>query len=202
MQAFDKLLDIIITLRSDKGCPWDRKQTLKSLITPLLEEYFELGDAIQNDDPQEIREEIGDVFFMILLIAYVAEQQGIASLTEILDDASNKLIYRHPHVFGDMPVQTEEQVIKNWEMLKQQEKSYRTSIFDGIPKSLPASLRFEKIKRKISQQSHDLKQFKTYENSVQSQLKNLLIDLSIEGYNINDLIHQTVEEIIQQYDNP
>lgn len=202
MQAFDKLLDIIITLRSDKGCPWDRKQTLKSLITPLLEEYFELGDAVQNNDPQEIREEIGDVFFMILLIAYVAEQQGIASLTEILDDASNKLVYRHPHVFGDMPLQTEEQVIKNWEMLKQQEKSYRTSIFDGIPKSLPASLRFEKIKRKISQQSRDLKQFKTYENNVQSQLKNLLIDLSMEGYNINDLIHQAVEEIIQQYDNP
>lgn len=202
MQAFDKLLDIIITLRSDNGCPWDRKQTLKSLITPLLEEYFELGDAIQNNDPQEIREEIGDVFFMILLIAYVAEQQGIASLTEILDDASNKLVYRHPHVFGGMSLQTEEQVVKNWEILKQQEKSHRTSIFDGIPKSLPASLRFEKIKHKISQQSHDLKQFKTHESNVQSQLKNLLIDLSIEGYNINELMHQIVEEIIQQYNNP
>ncbi|SFB75145.1 tetrapyrrole methylase family protein / MazG family protein [Brevinema andersonii] len=201
MQAFNKLLDIIITLRSEKGCPWDRKQTLKSLMIPLLEEYFELGDAVQNEDSQEIREEIGDVFFMILLIGYIAEQQGIASLTEIMDDASNKLIYRHPHVFADMTLQTEEQVIKNWEMLKQQEKSHRTSIFDGIPKSLPASLRFEKIKRKISQQSHDLKQFKTDENNVQSQLKNLLIDLSMEGYNINELIHQVVEDIIQQYNN-
>ncbi len=143
-EAFRELLDIIEALRHpETGCPWDRVQTHESLKTYMIEEAYELLDAIDNF-PGKIREELGDVLLQVLLHSRIAEEDKRFSITEVMRVLSQKLVARHPHVFGDAVAKTPEQVVQNWQQIKRSEGESR-SVMDGIPKTLPALMRASKM---------------------------------------------------------
>jgi tetrapyrrole methylase family protein/MazG family protein len=147
MEAFDRLVTIMETLRAPGGCPWDAEQTHGSLVKNLIEEAYELADAIYEDDAGEIMEELGDVLLQVVFHGTIAKEQGRFSVPDVIDHLCEKLIYRHPHVFGEAEVRGSEDVIRNWERLKRREsgKKKRTSVFAGIPSSIPALLYALKI---------------------------------------------------------
>lgn len=197
MKSFDKLLDIIITLRSENGCPWDKIQTLESLDKLFLEECYELSDGIHHGDKNDIQEELGDAFFMLLMMGYIAQQDGYTSLEQIFDDASTKLINRHPHVFGNRTVSSADEVISNWEIQKKLEKSDRDSIFDGIPISLPDLMRFDKLIRKLKNNSQDITAYFSPQQDSKSQLQNLLIQFALDNEDIIKMIKDINKDIEQ-----
>jgi XTP/dITP diphosphohydrolase len=134
------LTAIMARLRSDDGCPWDREQTHRSLLVHLLEEAHEVIDAIEGSDPEaDLREELGDLLLQVAFHARLAEQEGGFDLADVADGIVAKLVYRHPHVFGDVRVSGAGEVLRNWDTIKRTEKR-RASPFDGIPASLPALL--------------------------------------------------------------
>lgn len=149
MKNFDQLLEISKQLLGPQGCPWDREQTLYTLQPYLLEETHELIEAIDKHDGPHIAEELGDVFYALIFIGQLAEQQGLFSLSEALEQVGQKLIRRHPHVFGNVKADTLAEIEKNWDAIKKEEKSHRKSVFEGIPPSLPALVRAQKIAKKV-----------------------------------------------------
>lgn len=198
IQSLEELYDVIKILRSDEGCPWDKAQTMQSLDKLFLEECYELSDAIQINDQKEISEELGDVSFMLLLMSHISEQDEICHLPTVYQKAKEKLIFRHPHVFGNVNLHSTEEVLANWEQLKKKEKQERSSIFDGIPRSLPDMMRFDKLMRKLSNNSQDPLEYQDQSSSLKSQLKNLLIQYHLEGINTSQLIQEINQEIEQQ----
>jgi MazG family protein len=147
MKQFDDLLSVAKTLLGPKGCPWDRKQTLHSLQAYLLEETHELIEAIDHQDVDKMREELGDAFYTVLFVAQVAEKQKLFQLSEVMDQVREKLIRRHPHIFSDVKADSAEEVMKNWEEVKKQEG--RKSPFEGIPPTLPSLARVQKVISKL-----------------------------------------------------
>lgn len=147
MQSIDKLLEVIDRLLGPGGCPWDQKQTLNSLREGLLEEVCEVIDAINLGDAENIREELGDLLFNALFFCRIAEKENVGTMQDIAQAVTDKLIRRHPHVFGKDQYTTEEEHLKRWEALKQEEKKTRktSSLLDRIPKQLPALARAYEI---------------------------------------------------------
>ncbi len=143
-----ELIEVIKTLRSENGCVWDREQTHASLRPNMLEEAYEAVDAIDNNDMIHLKEELGDVLLQVVLHAQIADEEGEFDIEDVAETLKNKLIYRHPHVFGDVTVNCSDDVIKNWEKLKQKEKKHRKSIMDGISKSQSALMSAQKISKK------------------------------------------------------
>lgn len=152
MDAFDKLLQTITHLLSPQGCPWDQIQTMSSIRSNVIEEASELVEAIDLNDDLHIQEELGDLFFVILFLCKLAEKEGRSTLNDVLHDANEKLIRRHPHVFGDAKIDDIDALEKQWKEIKQQEKgkSHRTSSLDGIPKDLPSLARAHKVHKKMA----------------------------------------------------
>ena len=142
MEAFDRLVHIMETLRAPGGCPWDAEQTHKSLVKNLIEEAYELADAIDADDPEYIMEELGDVLLQVVFHCTMAKEADRFEITDVINYLCDKLIYRHPHVFGNARVNDASDVIRNWDRLKRKEngKQARESILSGIPETLPALL--------------------------------------------------------------
>lgn len=150
---FNELKNLIITLRGENGCPWDKKQTLRSVSVYLIEEVYELVDAIQSEDPRLIAEELGDVLFQIFFISQIFSESSTFSLGKIIAANVEKMKRRHPHVFGDEKIETAEQVKSRWRQIKQQEKeenSDHNSILNSIPKSLPALLRAYRVSERAA----------------------------------------------------
>jgi MazG family protein len=147
LEAFGRLANLIRTLRSEDGCPWDRKQTPGSFHPYILEEYHELVQAIHQGTAGEIVDELGDLLFLVVFLAYMFEQEGVATLGDVIEGVVTKMIRRHPHVFGDDRVKGAEEVIENWGKIKATEENMqaRESILDGIPRSLPALSRAQKL---------------------------------------------------------
>jgi len=137
MKEFRRLYDIVKLLRSKKGCPWDRKQKIMDYKNYLLEEVYELIEAIDNKDQEHTKEELGDVMLLVLSICDVFRAHGKFSVEEVLRGISDKLVRRHPHVFGTVKLRTAEKVLENWTKLKNKEKK-RKSFYEKIPKTLPA----------------------------------------------------------------
>jgi tetrapyrrole methylase family protein/MazG family protein len=135
-----EMLEVIEALRAPDGCPWDREQTPKTLRPYLLEETYELLEAIDLDDPEEMSEELGDVLLQVFMHHAIAQEQGRFTIADVAHHATAKMINRHPHVFGDVEAATAEQVLANWEGLKGKEKRKRgrVSALEGAPKTLPA----------------------------------------------------------------
>jgi tetrapyrrole methylase family protein/MazG family protein len=144
MSSFEQFQEIIAHLRAPEGCPWDKKQTHRSLRQYLLEEAYEVLEAIDNDDAQALSEELGDLLLQVVLHTQIAIDEGEFYMSDVLSHVNKKLIRRHPHVWGDVNVDGAEQVVKNWETLKREEHAekghQRESLLDGIPKGLPALL--------------------------------------------------------------
>ncbi len=146
LQAFGKLLDIMDEIR--EKCPWDRKQTMQSLRHLTIEETYELGDAVLDNDLPEIKKELGDLLLHIVFYAKIAAETSSFDIADVINGINKKLTYRHPHVFGDIKAKTEEEVARNWEKLKLKEG--KKSILEGVPKSLPALVKASRIQDKAA----------------------------------------------------
>ena len=143
--AFQRLLDIMDDLR--EKCPWDRKQTLESLRSLTIEETYELADAIIENDLKSLEGEIGDLFLHLVFYSKIGEEKGAFNVTSVLNAICEKLVFRHPHIYGDSVAETEEEVKANWEKLKLKEG--RKSVLDGVPKSLPSIVKASRIQEKV-----------------------------------------------------
>jgi uncharacterized protein YabN with tetrapyrrole methylase and pyrophosphatase domain len=150
--AINDLLAVMARLRSPTGCPWDREQDHRTLRFHAVEEVYELLDAIESGDDHEMAEELGDLLLQVVFHCQLAGERGVFDFEKVARNITDKLIRRHPHVFGDVKVKNVEQVWANWEQIKRAEKKgtkhERPSAFDGIPKHLPALLRAEKLVKK------------------------------------------------------
>jgi len=146
-KSFTRLVSIMDDLR--EKCPWDKKQTIETLRPLTIEETYELTDAITNNDWNEIKEELGDILLHIIFYAKIATEQQKFTLEEVLEGISEKLIRRHPHIYGDVKVNNDEDVKKNWEQIKMQEG--KKSVLSGVPKSLPAVVKAARIQDKAKQ---------------------------------------------------
>ncbi|MFO7930618.1 MAG: nucleoside triphosphate pyrophosphohydrolase [Desulfosalsimonas sp.] len=157
MKEMDRLIEIMETLRAPGGCPWDAQQDHKSLLPSLIEEAYELAEAIENGDPAEMAEELGDVLLQVVFHSVIAKEHGEFTIEEVVRGLADKLVYRHPHVFGDASVKSPSEVSVNWDRLKNGEKGKkrRTSIADGIPKTLPALLYSVKIQTRAARAGFD-----------------------------------------------
>jgi len=145
LEAFDRLLNILNELR--EKCPWDRKQTMESLRNLTIEETYELADSILENDLPEIRKELGDLLLHVVFYAKIAEEQQAFDITDVIHSLCNKLVNRHPHVFGETSVQDSKQVEENWEQIKMKEG--QKSILSGVPDSLPALIKSNRIQQKV-----------------------------------------------------
>ncbi len=145
--AFTRLVNIMNDLR--EKCPWDRKQTIQSLRQMTIEETYELADAITENDWAGIREELGDLLLHIVFYAKIGSEQNQFRLVEMIDGICDKLIYRHPHIYGDVKVKDDEEVKRNWEQLKLKEG--KTSVLGGVPVSLPATVKAMRLQEKARQ---------------------------------------------------
>lgn len=145
LQAFKRLLDIMDELR--EKCPWDRKQTMETLRTLSIEEIYELSDAIIEKDSDEIKKELGDVFLHLVFYSKIASEQNNFDVADVLNGICDKLIHRHPHIYGDVEANTEEKVLQNWEQIKLKEGN--KSVLSGVPTSLPAMVKAYRIQDKV-----------------------------------------------------
>ena len=146
LSAFERLLDIMDELREQ--CPWDNKQTFESLRHLTIEETYELGDAILDNDLQEIKKELGDLLLHIVFYAKIGSEQNTFDIGDVANEICDKLINRHPHIYGDTKVDGADQVIKNWESIKLKEG--KNSVLEGVPKSLPALVKAFRIQEKAA----------------------------------------------------
>lgn len=144
----EELIEIVRILRSENGCQWDREQTHRSLKPNMLEEAYEAVDAIDNNDMKHLKEELGDVLLQVVLHSQIADEEKAFDIEDVAKELKEKLIRRHPHVFGKVNVNSTQDILDNWEAIKKEEKSHRTSIMDGISKSQSALMSAQKISKK------------------------------------------------------
>ena len=144
LKAFERLITIITELRQQ--CPWDRKQTIESLRYLTIEETYELSDAIIDNDLEEVKKELGDLIMHVVFYAQIGYEKEAFTMTDVLESVCEKLIRRHPHIYGDVEVQDEEEVKRNWEKIKLAEG--KKSVLEGVPKSLPAMVKANRIQEK------------------------------------------------------
>ncbi|MDR0795715.1 MAG: nucleoside triphosphate pyrophosphohydrolase [Tannerella sp.] len=153
LQSFSRLLDVMDELRIK--CPWDRKQTNESLRANTIEETYELSDAILKDDAGEIKKELGDLLLHIVFYAKIGEEKGDFEIKSVIDSICEKLIFRHPHVFGDTTAGDSKKVEQNWEQLKLKEKDGNKTVLDGVPPSLPSLIKAYRIQDKARNAGFD-----------------------------------------------
>ena len=193
MDKFNYLLEITSKLLGPDGCEWDRKQTFESIKKYFIEEVYELIDAIESKDDPNILEEAGDVFFLVVFLAKIAETKNKFKIDEVIQNITDKIIRRHPHVFSDVKVNSVEDILDNWNRIKKTEKnkSNRKSLFDAIPKSMPLLLKAQKIikildSKKLLEYKKNLKTQKEIEDTlldlvIQAELKELDIEMLLKN---------------------
>lgn len=146
-EVFAELLEIIATLR--EKCPWDKKQTMESLRSLSIEEVYELGDAVLDRNMPEVKKELGDLIMHIVFYAQLAQEAGEFDVADVLEGICEKLKYRHPHIYGDVRVKDEKEVLQNWEQLKLKEKGRKHRVLEGVPRSLPALVKAYRMQDKV-----------------------------------------------------
>ena len=165
----EELIGVIETLRSEHGCVWDRAQTHKSLIPNMVEEAYEAVEAINEEKPEHLREELGDVPLQVLLHSQIAKEEGDYDIEDVAKELKDKLIHRHPHVFGNVHVDTPQEVAENWDKLKQEEKKERHSQMDGIPKTFPALMAAQKISKRAVKVGFEWDSVETLKDCIKSE---------------------------------
>lgn len=148
LEAFGKMLDVMDTLR--EKCPWDRKQTNESLRSNTIEEVFELSDALLGEDVPNIRKELGDVLLHVVFYSKIADEKNQFDIADVCKALTNKLIFRHPHIYGNVQADTADEVANNWEQIKLKEKDGNKSVLSGVPGSLPALIKAYRIQEKAA----------------------------------------------------
>ena len=207
---FTRLLQIMDRLRTE--CPWDKKQTNETLRTLSIEEIFELSEAIISGDDQEIKGELGDLLLHIVFYSKIGSEKGAFDMTDVLHAICEKLVYRHPHIFGDVEVQDDEEVKKNWEKLKLNEKG-RTSVLEGVPKGLTGLLKAYRLQEKAAGVGFDWKQKEDVWKKVNEELhewkdaieggdpveiENELGDLLFALVNYTRFVHLNAEDALER----
>ena len=153
MEAFGRLLDVLDTLR--EKCPWDRKQTNESLRPNTIEEVYELCDALMTDDVRNIKKELGDVLLHVAFYSKIADEKGQFDIADVCDSLTDKLIFRHPHIYGDVKADTPDAVADNWEQIKLKEKDGNKTELSGVPGALPALVKAYRIQEKAAHVGFD-----------------------------------------------
>lgn len=175
LEAFGRLLDVLDRLR--KECPWDKKQTNESLRPNTIEETFELADALIKDDMANIREELGDVIMHVIFYALIGQERGDFDIADVCDKEAEKLIFRHPHIYGEVQADTEEKVLQNWEQIKLKEKQGKKRVLSGVPNSLPSLIKAYRIQDKARNVGFDWKEKDDVWDKVREELGELEAEL-------------------------
>ncbi len=215
-ENFQRLVDIVERLRRE--CPWDREQTNLSIKNNLIEEAYELLEAIEKNDNKEMIEELGDVLLQVVFHSQIKKDEGAFDINDVINHLINKLIFRHPHVFGDKEVKDVEEVLNQWDKLKKKEKN-RKSILDGIPKRMPALLRATKVQKKaakvgfdwentdqilekIQEEINELKNAETKEELEHEfgDILNALVNLGRHlGIDPEEALHQSTDRMVSRF---
>ena len=176
LEAFDRLLTIMDELREQ--CPWDKKQTFESLRHLTIEETYELGDAILDNDLEEIKKELGDLLLHIVFYSKIGSETNSFDIGSVANEICDKLIHRHPHIYGDVEVVDEEEVKRNWEQLKLKEG--KKSVLEGVPKSLPALVKASRIQDKVAGVGFDWEEPQQVFEKVQEELEELQVEIEAQ----------------------
>ena len=155
MNNFQKLVDIMTLLRSKDGCPWDKVQTSESIKPYLIEETYEVIEAIDEKDPVKMKEELGDLLLQVVFHAQIAKDRGEFDINDVINKISDKMVSRHPHVFGDAKFETPEEVTKQWQDRKREEGKLKDSALEGVPKELPSLLRAHRLQSRAAKVGFD-----------------------------------------------
>lgn len=192
--TYEEFINIVKTLRSDQGCPWDAEQTHQSLKPCMMEEAAEVVSAIRiydkTGDYENLKEELGDVLLQVVMHATIAEEEGIFNLEDVIQEISAKMVRRHPHVFGSVAVSGSEQVLENWEEIKQKEKEGKSKVespLREIPKELPALTRMTKVLKKVD---------KLYES--QSEYLNTVKRIQLAASKLEEIIPASYDPQVTQ----
>ncbi|MBI1921113.1 MAG: nucleoside triphosphate pyrophosphohydrolase [Geobacter sp.] len=212
--GFDHLMNLMRKLRAPSGCPWDAEQTHESLKRYLLEETYEVFEAIDKNDPELLKEELGDLLLQPVFHAAIAEERGAFTMDEVLKTICDKLVRRHPHVFGEQKVKTAEEQVENWERIKKAEKGEeRKSAIAGVPPHLPSLLKAQKITEKASRVGFDwahvdevyakvLEELKEFEETMaerdQERMEAELGDLLFAVVNLGRFLRLDPEEALRK----
>lgn len=219
-KSFLRLLQIMDELR--EKCPWDKKQTIESIRHLTIEETFELSDAILKNDLQEIKKELGDILLHIVFYSRIASEQNAFNIKDVIDSLCEKLIFRHPHIYGDVKAEDDEQVKQNWEQIKQKEKGGNKSVMAGVPNSMPALLKayriqekaravgfdwekpeqvYEKVKEELSEFESEIKNknVKRAESEFGDILFSLINYARFVNINPEDALEQTNKKFIKRF---
>lgn len=179
LAAFDRLLTIMDELR--ENCPWDMKQTFESIRHLTIEETYELSDAILEEDMEEIRKELGDLMLHNVFYARIASEKNHFNMADVLNGICDKLVERHPHIYGDMEVKDEKAVKENWEKIKLKEKGGNTSVLGGVPKSLPALVKAMRIQEKARGVGFDWDEKQQVWQKVEEEMQEFKDEFNIEN---------------------
>ena len=182
IESFSRFLDVLDELR--EKCPWDRKQTNQSLRPNTIEECYELSDALVADDTPNICKELGDVLLHVAFYAKIATEKGQFDMKDVCDRLCDKLIYRHPHVFGDVVAETAGEVCKNWERLKMTEKDGNKSILSGVPNSMPSLIKAYRMQEKAANVGFDWEKKEDVWNKVREEIAEVECEMK-RGDNVN-----------------
>ncbi|NAY90390.1 nucleoside triphosphate pyrophosphohydrolase [Muricauda sp. JGD-17] len=177
LEAFARLLDIMDELR--EKCPWDRKQTLQSLRHLTIEETYELGDAILDNNLEEVKKELGDLLLHIVFYAKISSETKDFDIADVAHDICDKLINRHPHIYGDVKVENEEEVKQNWENIKLKEG--KKSVLQGVPNSLPALVKANRIQEKVAGVGFDWEQPEQVFEKLKEELGELQVEVELNN---------------------
>jgi tetrapyrrole methylase family protein/MazG family protein len=188
----ERLIEIVATLRSEKGCQWDREQTHQSLRPNMLEEAYEAVDAIDDNDLENLKEELGDVLLQVVLHAQIAQDNGNFNIEDIAKILGDKLIHRHPHVFGDAKVSSTKEILDAWDRIKKEEKTDRKSILDGISKAQSALMTAQKISKKVVKVGFEWDSEESLKKCIQSEYAEF--EEAVENGNF-DLIEDEMGDI-------
>ena len=186
--TLEDLQAVIARLRGENGCPWDRVQTHESLRADMLEEAYEAVDAIEKNDMENLNEELGDVLMQVVFHAAIEEEQGGFTMQDVIQGICEKMVYRHPHVFGELSVDTAEQVLVNWEKLKKKEKHMecQTDVLKSVPEALPALTRARKVQKKAADVGFDFYESGGALEKVKEEIGELDVALAQENGNIEE----------------
>lgn len=182
-RSIDRLIDIMAELRSEKGCPWDREQTIDSIKANLVEECYETLDAIESGDPEKHREELGDLLLQVVFHSRIREEEGAFCFDDVADTICEKLVRRHPHVFGDESVADSDDVLRNWERIKREEKGTpkHSSTFKGLPRSMPALQKAAHVQSRAARLGFDWESIGPVLEKVEEELNEIRLALAGES---------------------
>lgn len=204
--TMEQFLEIMRILRAPNGCPWDAEQTHQSIRNNMLEEAYEAADAIDNGDFPALREELGDVLMQVVFHSVIAEENGNFNFLDVVNEVCEKLVYRHPHVFGDVQADTSEKVLENWDKLKMSEKHQQTytHTLKSVPSAFPALLRAEKVQKRAQKAGVIITEEEAKEKIKNSSDIGEILFAAValaraKGENAEELLYKKTEEFINDF---